>query len=72
MTNYQHDKKAVIGWGSGIAAAVILACLGFVATQLNAHETAIAVIKEKQSASDRVQDEMRADIKELLRRTPKP
>jgi len=72
MTNYQNDKKAMIGWGSGIAAACIIACLGFVATQLNAHDTAIAVIKEKQSASDKVQDEMRNDIKELLRRTPKP
>jgi prefoldin subunit 5 len=72
MTNYQNDKKAVVGWGSGIAAALVIACLGFVATQLSAHDTAIAVIKEKQTASDKVQDEMRNDIKELLRRTPKP
>ena len=70
--DYKEDKKAAIGWVSGIAGALLIAALSFLATQLAAHDTAIAVIKEKQSASDRVIEEMRADVKELLRRTPKP
>ena len=70
--NYQEDKKSMTAWVAGIIAVLLTGGLGFVGTQLMAHETSIAVIKEKQTASERVQDEMRNDIKQLLRRTPKP
>jgi hypothetical protein len=70
--NYQQDKKSAIAWVMGIVAVLLTGGLGFLSTQLIAHETAIAVIREKQTAAERVQEEMRSDIKELLRRTPKP
>lgn len=65
--NYQQDKKSATGWVAGVIAVLLTGCVGM----LIAHDSAIAVIKEKQAANEKIQDEIRADVKELLKRTPK-
>lgn len=68
--SYTKDKRAATSWVTGIMAVLLTGGLGFLGTQLMAHETAIAVVKEKQTTYDKVQEEMRSDIKEILRRLP--
>lgn len=50
---YTKDKRSVIGWAMGILAAVIVLSLGFVASQLNAHDTGLAVTNGRIDAGEK-------------------
>jgi hypothetical protein len=70
--SYTKDKRSATGWLMGIVAVLLTSGLGFLGTQLIAHETAIAVVKEKQTASEKRLDGIDGKLDKILEKLNKP
>lgn len=70
--NYQQDKKSAIGWVAGVIAVLLTSGLGFLATQLVAHETALAVVKERQTTMEQRLNGMDGKLDKILDKLSKP
>jgi hypothetical protein len=64
--SYTKDKRAATSWVTGIIAVLLTGGLGFLGSQLMAHETAIAVVKEKQQTTEKRLDGMDAKLDKIL------
>lgn len=70
--SYQEDKKSAIGWVAGVVAFLLTSGLGFLATQLVAHETALAVVKERQTTMEQRLNSMDGKLDKILDKITKP
>lgn len=65
---YSKDKRSAIGWIAGIAAILLTTSLGFLGSSLVAHETAINVLKEKQTTQEKRLDSIDSKLDKILDR----
>lgn len=68
--SYTKDKRSAISWVAGIVAVLLTTSLGFLCTQLVAHETTINVLKEKQTAQEKRLDSIDGKLDRILDRLP--